>query len=351
MKKYSLRRKILDSIILLLLSLFLCTGCGKMEDTKVILTTGFGKDEVFRIEKMSCSLPEIMVYLTNTGNQYETIFGDEIWEISVGGISLEDNIKDMVLARISQIKAMNLLAKSKGITLSQEEQKKCGDIAKEYYNSLTPQDIDLFKVDEAIIENLYAEYAIAQKVYKFIIKDINPEISDDEARTISVQHIFFSTYTLSGLGEKIDFTIEKKQATMQTAKEALQKAKSGEDFELLIGEYSDDGTKVYSFGKIENNPFAEAAFELGNNEISDIIETEYGYHIIKCTNTFNKEETDVNKVKIVEERKKEVFNKEYDEFVGNLTKQLNHKLWDTVTLEKSNMQRIDFFKLYEENFK
>lgn len=46
----------------------LLTACGSKgdADTKVVLTTGFGKDEIFRIEGISCTLPEIMVYLTTT---------------------------------------------------------------------------------------------------------------------------------------------------------------------------------------------------------------------------------------------------------------------------------------------
>ena len=56
-------------------------GCQKPDtDTKLVLYTGFKKDEVFRIETMSCMLPEIMVYLTNTQDQYESVFGKEIWK-------------------------------------------------------------------------------------------------------------------------------------------------------------------------------------------------------------------------------------------------------------------------------
>ena len=36
-----------------------------------------------------------------------------------------------------------------------------------------------------------------------LIADINPEISDDEARTITVQHILIKTYSLNEDGEKV----------------------------------------------------------------------------------------------------------------------------------------------------
>ena len=67
------------------------TGCGARDSdgVKVVLTTGFEKDEIFRIETMSCTLPEIMVYLTNIQNQYESAYGTEIWNINLGDVTLE----------------------------------------------------------------------------------------------------------------------------------------------------------------------------------------------------------------------------------------------------------------------
>ena len=76
------------------------TGCADKEQsdktTKIVLTTGFGEDEVFRIEKSSCTLPEVMVYLTNVKNQYEDVFGSEIWNTSYEGETLENNIKERI---------------------------------------------------------------------------------------------------------------------------------------------------------------------------------------------------------------------------------------------------------------
>lgn len=91
-------------------------GCGDKENKKVVLTTGLEKDEVFRIEDVSCRVPEIMVYLTNTQNQYEQVYGDEIWETSVDGVTLEENVKDIVLAKIARIKTLNLMAKENDVT-------------------------------------------------------------------------------------------------------------------------------------------------------------------------------------------------------------------------------------------
>ncbi|MDE6214501.1 MAG: peptidylprolyl isomerase, partial [Lachnospiraceae bacterium] len=298
------------------------TGCGSGDGigTKVVLTTGFDKDEVFRIETSSCKLPELMVYLTTIQNRYESVYGREIWETNADGVTLEENVKNIALAQIAQIKTMNLMAEQYEVDLDEEEKARAENAAKAYYETLGEREIELMGVSEKTIKALYTELARAEKMYQYTIKDINPEISDDEARTITVQHILIKTYALDGTGKKIEYTEAARQDAYDEAREVLALAKDGEDFDALIRRYSEDDKSTYSFGKGEmEEAFETAAFNLGTGEISDIVETEFGYHIIKCINTFDREETDANKIKIVEQRREEAFGREYDAYVETLT--------------------------------
>ena len=91
----------------------------------------------------------------------------------------------------------------------------------------------------------------------------------------------------------------------------------------------------------------KAAFNLGTGEISEVVETEEGYHIIKCISTFDKEETDSNKIKIVDKRKKEVFGQEYDAFVETLTRKLNEELWESIGfIHDENVVTADFWEIF-----
>ena len=344
----------IKKIAVLLIFCMVLTGCGtKSEGTRVVLTTGFRDNEIFRIETISCTVPEIMVYLTTTQNQYESVFGEALWEKDLNGETLEQSIKETKLAQIAQIKTMNLLAAQKGVTLNEEELATVREAAGVYFDSLNETEKELLQIDEATIETMYAEYALADKVYENIIKDINPEISDDEARTITVQHILIKTYNLDGTGKKIEYGENEKEDAYKQALQIRSRAAGGEDFDELTHQYSEDEKSTYSFGKGDMEAsFEEAAFNLEKGEISEVVETSFGYHIIKCINTFNREETDANKVKIVKQRREEVFGEEYDSFVASLTRDLNQELWGKVTfIHNADVSTHNFFEVYEDYFK
>ena len=294
-----------------------------------------------------------MVFLGNIQNRYESVFSEEIWTASSEGVTLEENVKEMVLAKLAQMKTMVLLAERNKVSLTGEEEEKAGQAAADYYSTLNETEKELFGVTQKDIENLYLEYALAEKVYDFIIKDINPEISDDEARTITVQHILLKTYAVDGTGKKIEYSEEEKKEVYRRAEEIRKLAlEEDSDFEKLILDYSEDEKSVYSFGKGKmEEAFEEASFNLETGQISDIVETSYGYHIIKCISTFNREETDANKVKIVEKRKEEVFGQEYEAFVTTLTRNLNEELWESISLiHDDKVTTMDFFETYNKYF-
>ncbi|MCM1089362.1 MAG: peptidylprolyl isomerase [Butyrivibrio sp.] len=345
--------KLLVTILGLVACLGLLVSCGGKDGTRVVFTTGFAKDEVFRIEDESCRTDELMVYLTTIQNQYEGVYGAEIWNTALDGVTLEENVKETVLARIAQVKTMYLLAQEKGVKLSQEEESAVKQASAEYFAGLNETEVAQMGVSPETVEKLYTQYALADKVYEYIIQDINPEISDDEARTITVQHILLRTYTMDGAGKKVIYSDTAKQAVYDKACEIRELAVSGEDdFTELASRYSEDTNITYSFGKGEmDESFAEAAFLLETNEISPVVESESGFHIIKCINTFNREETDANKLEIVEQRRREVFGQEYDAFVDTLARNLNQKLWEELELlHDENVTTDNFFEVYEKYF-
>jgi peptidyl-prolyl cis-trans isomerase C len=81
---------------------------------------------------------------------------------------------------------------------------------------------------------------------------------------------------------------EDKKNAKEKAEEILKRIKSGEDFAKLASEFSDDsgskkkGGDLGFFSKGKMVPaFEKVAFSLKPGEVSDIVETPFGFHIIK----------------------------------------------------------------------
>ena len=351
------RVKLRAFLIVLMMCVLSLPGCSKKEDEKaektdVVLTTAFEENELFRIEDRNCLIEEAYVYMKSAGSRYQDVFGEDIWKQNFGGKTLEKELRDTTLARLAQIKSMDLLAKEWNIELDESEKEKAGKAASEFFK-LLKESGDEGDVTEDLLKVMYSDYALADKIYKEVTRNVNPEISDDEARSITVKQILFRTSSIDEKGNRKEYSEHDKEDAHKRARECLKKALDGADFDSLTEKFNEDDQNTYTFGKgMMPEAFEKAAFNLGTDEISDIIETEYGYHIIKCVSAFDQEETDKNKERIVTERKKEAFNRVYDEFVPSLHSNLNEELWNSFDYEPGSGKALEksFFEVFDEVF-
>jgi peptidyl-prolyl cis-trans isomerase C len=94
-----------------------------------------------------------------------------------------------------------------------------------------------------------------------------------------------ASHILVMANEQADEATKKKARTK--IDDILKRVRAGEDFAKLAKEHSDDGSKDQGgdlgFFVREKMvpPFSEAAFALKPGEVSDVVTTQFGYHIIK----------------------------------------------------------------------
>ena len=96
------------------------------------------------------------------------------------------------------------------------------------------------------------------------------------------------TYELYEIVRTPKLTEEAKTIAREKAKGLLDSLKLGADFSDLAKKYSDDSASAVQGGNLGKSkkgtfvkPFEDAAMLLKPGEISDVVETEFGYHIIK----------------------------------------------------------------------
>ena len=293
--------------LIMAMSVGLLTGCS---DTKIVVTTGLASNELFRIGSETCKLSEALVYLCNEKNQYENVYGIEMWDHNVGDMTLEEYLKNQVVSQLSKV----------------------AEAAKEYFTSLSEEEVSALKVSQEEIQTMYEDYCLADKAYEQITGDEAVEISDDEARIIQIQQIFVP---------------EENQA-----KELKNKLDNGEDFESLAANYSKASQTTITIARGDKDQtYEEVAFNLGNDEISDVFADNNGYYILKCLNTYMESESEANKEKVARQRKTERFHAIYSDLMEDTISEFQQRMWDNIKFtDYDTVTTSNFFEVYQEYF-
>jgi PPIC-type PPIASE domain len=110
---------------------------------------------------------------------------------------------------------------------------------------------------------------------------------DDEPHEVEVAHILVKWAEAERAPDSITRTRE--QACLR-AQEALDALQTGEDFAELAGRFSDEdgaASRGGMLGEIERAdvapPFADAAFRLDVNQVSAVVESPFGFHVVLRT--------------------------------------------------------------------
>ena len=139
-------------------------------------------------------------------------------------------------------------------------------------------------------------------------------VSDKEMKTFYMEHpdLFKKPEQVraSHILIKVDSEADKseKKKARKKLKKIQKKLKKGEDFSALAKEHSqgpsgDEGGDLGYFGRGQMvKPFEDAAFSLETGKLSDIVETRFGYHLIKV---FEKNPETIGEYSAVKDRLKQ----------------------------------------------
>ena len=120
---------------------------------------------------------------------------------------------------------------------------------------------------------------------KQFYNDTNHTADFEQPEMVHVRHILLLTMDPTTRAPLPD---DQKAAKKKQIDDILKRVQAGEDFAALAKQYSEDknsainGGELPPFGHGEMVPqFEAAAFSMKTNTISDVVTTDYGYHIIK----------------------------------------------------------------------
>ena len=133
------------------------------------------------------------------------------------------------------------------------------------------------------------------------------------------------------------------------AGEALKKVQmEGTDFMTVAKEISEDQEieKKISRG-LRPEAYEKAAYALATGEISDVIEADGKYYILRCVNDYDESATKVRKEEMVREKKNEAFYETYSEYAAKVHLVKDDSLWKNLSITDGERISADFFEIFE----
>lgn len=174
-------------------------------------------------------------------------------------------------------------------------------------------------------EQLAAELEVDEEALEQYYRENQGDYSTDESRRVA--HILIEASD--------DLSME---ATQVKANEVYGRIKQGEDFAALAGDESDDVGSRDNGGDLGFNPqgtffpeFEAAAYGLALDQVSEPVETEIGYHIIKLLEINEAVQPTLADVRVEVEQRYRMYATE-DEFVTSSSR-LAEMLFEAIDLE------------------
>lgn len=301
------------------------------KDRSIYISTGFEKDIMIKVDQTQTTRTEVMAYLSDSVCEYEKLFGEDIWNEHMDGKPFEEYILEQIKGRLTRVKCMNQVAISRGIVLSNLEEQNISKAAAEYVASVNKEDVRKYNITEQAVADMYRSMLMADKLFDDLTYEVDTEISEDEARVITIQYI------------RCD--------SLQAATSVKSRLDDGESFASLIKE-----NNLYEYeyelrrGEMPEN-FEEAAFNLITGEISNIVDTEMGYYILMCVNEYDKMKTASNKERMIQENKLARFNEIFEPYEAKLYAEYNEELWQTISVKDVIRSSMGFEEAYDKYLK
>ena len=280
----------------------------------------------------------------NKDSVESTIGGSERWDQKdQSGQTYKYKYKTLVLDQMINTELLAQNAEKEGIKVTDKEIQGSYNDLKTYVNSdeaiksaaedlgisddFLKQQAKLSLLIQKSQEKFYKEEKVSDSEMKKYYDEHIDEYKKDE---VEASHILIKT---TDDNNKPLSEAEQKKAKAK-AEKVLKEVKAGGDFAELAKKYSQDpgsasqGGSLGAFGKgMMVKEFEDAAFGMEPGEVSDLVKTDFGYHIIKVTDRI-KETTSFEEAKAG--IKEDILKNKYGEKIAALQKKAKIEKFDKV---------------------
>lgn len=281
-------------------------------------------------------------YARYTQAQYETYYagylGEDMWNSEAEeGVTYEESVKDGIMEQLEIMLVLEDHMADYDIALTDAEKEVIKEQAKKFDEANSLENKEKVSGSSETVERVMTLMTIQEKMMNAIRSGADTEVSDEEAAQKSMQYVFYS-YTASEeeTGSDTEETEETntvdKDSIKAQAEEFAQGAASASDFEAYAEKQGVE-VSTATFDSESTNPEAavvEAADQMEEGEVSEVIETESGCYVVKLTSLLDRDATDAEKETIIEQRKSDLYTETCEGWLDEADIDVNESVWKKV---------------------
>lgn len=282
---------------------------------------------------------------------YQQMYKKSYWEmedVDGEGRSGAAAAKKQVMDNVKQREILCMEAEKLGYSLTDEEKAKVKENVKSALEQVDDSQKKIEGLDEKSLTTVFEKNALAEKYKQVIIAEsgideegLKATVNKDEYHQYTMQ--YYKVSNKEGTGEEqTDVSAEQKQKNLESMKALKEKAATAEDFTKLVEKDDPTGIETYQEEKLISKDMDSSSFltkklrkkliKMANDEISDVIEGEDGYYLIKMVNNDDPAAYESQCETVVSDEKTKQFEARYNQLKTGYTTEVQSYWKGRVTL-------------------
>lgn len=282
---------------------------------------------------------------------YQQMYKKSYWEmedVDGEGRNGAAAAKKQVMDNVKQREILCMEAEKLGYSLTDEEKSKVAENVKSALEQVDDSQKKIEGMDEKSLKTVFEKNALAEKYKQVIIAEsgideegLKATVNKDEYHQYTMQ--YYKVSNKEGTDEEqTDVSAEQKQKNLENMKALKEKAATAEDFTKLVEKDDPTGIETYQEEKLISKDMDSSSFltkklrkkliKMANDEISDVIEGEDGYYLIKMVNNDDPAAYESQCETVVSDEKTKQFEARYDQLKTGYTTEVQSYWKGRVTL-------------------
>ena len=334
-----MRKRIISIICILCLGLCLLTSCSKKnKEEETAPAINFLEDTVFAVNGEQVSEGEWNLYAKPTLDETNVIYGKDIWSYKMNpdGKLFGESLQESIRERIVNVKLVAAQAESLGVKLTEDEKIEISISAGEYLDKLSESDKKELGITAEVVEKVYSDNLLATKVYENLTLNVDTNTEETEVRHMVLNYIMQPKTYEDKEGNTCLYSneeIEISRAGLESIREkaSVSKEVTLKDYETEKYVVTEIITDLKGLKDRLPEDMAGIVFWLRQGEVSRVLESDEALFLFECVKLEDEASTREARIRIIEQREKEVFSDAFEKWKENVQVVNNPSVWKSIT--------------------